>query len=85
MRSFCVRPERLRVVVGSDLRGDDGLNLLRGTLLSAVCLGAEIHQTIMLESGRKLICVDQSRDQAIPSAGCAVVIAFRPSDCIITT
>jgi putative spermidine/putrescine transport system ATP-binding protein/putrescine transport system ATP-binding protein len=84
MRSFCVRPERLRVVAG-ELRGDDGLNRLRGTLLSAVCLGAEIHQTVMLESGRKVICVDQNRDQAIPSAGSAVVIAFRPSDCIVTT
>jgi len=83
MRFFCVRPERLRIVAG-DLRVDDGLNLLRGTLVSAVCLGAEIHQTVMLESGRKLVGIDHDRDQAIPSTGTPIAITFRPADCIFT-
>jgi putative spermidine/putrescine transport system ATP-binding protein/putrescine transport system ATP-binding protein len=80
---FCVRPERLRIVAADEPVGD-GLNVLRGTLVSAVYLGSEIHHAVRLDSGRTVICVEQNRDQPLPAAGAALRIAFRPADCILT-
>jgi ABC-type Fe3+/spermidine/putrescine transport system ATPase subunit len=80
---FCVRPERL-LIVDADTPVEEGLNVVGGTLTSAVHLGPEIHHAVTPESGRTLICVEQSRDQAIPPAGARVSIAFRPADCIVT-
>jgi putative spermidine/putrescine transport system ATP-binding protein/putrescine transport system ATP-binding protein len=80
---FCVRPERLRILCADEPVGD-GLNVLRGTLVSAVYLGSEIHHAVRLDSGRTVICVEQNRDQPLPAAGAALRIAFRPADCILT-
>ena len=82
-KSFCVRPERLRILAGDPL-AEEGLNLLRGTLLSTTCLGSEIHHAVALESGRTVICIEQNRDQAIPAQGTPLSVAFRPADCIFT-
>jgi ABC-type Fe3+/spermidine/putrescine transport system ATPase subunit len=81
--SFCVRPERLRILA-EDLPAEEGMNLVQGTLLHVACLGSEIHHAVTLESGRTLICVEQNRDQAIPAAGASLRLAFRPADCIFT-
>jgi ABC-type Fe3+/spermidine/putrescine transport system ATPase subunit len=80
---FCVRPERLRILHAGE-RTDEALNILCGTLTSAVHLGPEIHHAVTLESGRTLVCVEQNRDQPIPPAGARISIAFRPADCILT-
>jgi putative spermidine/putrescine transport system ATP-binding protein/putrescine transport system ATP-binding protein len=80
---FCVRPERLRILPADEPAGE-GLNLVQGTLVSAAYLGAEIHHAVVLASGRTVICVEQNRDQAIPAAGTACRIVFRPADCILT-
>ena len=79
---FCVRPERLRILDAGE-SVDDGLNVLGGTLASAVHLGPEVHHAVTLESGRTIICVEQNRDQPIPAAGARISIAFRPADCIV--
>lgn len=81
--SFCVRPERLRIVA-SELAVEEGLNVLQATLLTATCLGSEIHHAVALESGRTLICVEQNRGQPIPSPGTLLRIVFHPMDCIFT-
>ena len=81
--SFCVRPERLRILA-EGLPADEGMNLVQGTLLHVACLGSEIHHAVTLESGRTLICVEQNRDQTIPAAGTRLRLAFRPTDCIFT-
>ena len=80
---FCVRPERLRILSAEE-HVDDAVNVVSGTLTSAVHLGPEIHHAVMLESGRTIVCVEQNRDQPIPDAGTRVRITFRPSDCILT-
>ena len=80
---FCVRPERLRILPADEPAGE-GLNLVQGTLVSAAYLGSEIHHAVVLASGRTVICVEQNRDQAIPAAGTACRIVFRPADCILT-
>ena len=79
---FCVRPERLRILAAEEPAAE-GLNLVQGTLVSAAYLGSEIHHAILLGSGRTVICVEQNRDQAIPVAGTALRIGFRPADCIL--
>jgi putative spermidine/putrescine transport system ATP-binding protein/putrescine transport system ATP-binding protein len=80
---FCVRPERLRILDAGE-SVEDGLNVMGGTLASAVHLGPEIHHAVTLESGRTIICVEQNRDQPVPAAGARISIAFRPADCIVT-
>ncbi len=80
---FCVRPERLRIVA-TDEPLADGLNTLRGTLASAAYLGSEIHYAVRLDSGRTVVCVEQSRDQALPAVGTELRVVFRPGDCILT-
>ena len=80
--AFCVRPERLRIA-GVDEPIADGLNAMRGTLVSAAYLGSEIHHAVRLDSGRTVICVEQNRDQALPAAGTPLQIVFRPTDCIV--
>ncbi|HLX30228.1 MAG TPA: ABC transporter ATP-binding protein [Casimicrobiaceae bacterium] len=80
---FCVRPERLRMLL-ADEPVDDGVNIVDGTLAAAVHLGPEIHHAVTLESGRTIICIEQNRDQPIPAAGTRIRLAFRPSDCIVT-
>jgi putative spermidine/putrescine transport system ATP-binding protein/putrescine transport system ATP-binding protein len=80
-KAFCVRPERLRIVPG-DLSAGARLNRIQGALISATCLGSEIHHAVALNSGRMLICIEQNRDQDIPAPGSPVSIVFRPADCI---
>jgi hypothetical protein len=80
---FCVRPERLRILPADEPVGD-GLNLVFGTLVSAVYLGSEIHLAVALDSGRTIVCVEQNRDQTLPPAGTRIRLAFRPMDCILT-
>jgi len=79
----CVRPERLRILAAGEA-AEDGLNVLRGTLVSAAYLGSEIHHAIRLASGRTIVCVEQNRDQALPAVGTELRIGFRPRDCILT-
>jgi ABC-type Fe3+/spermidine/putrescine transport system ATPase subunit len=79
---FCVRPERLRILTATEAAAE-GLNRVQGTLVSAAYLGSEIHYAILLGSGRTVICVEQNRDQAIPAAGSALCIGFRPADCML--
>jgi putative spermidine/putrescine transport system ATP-binding protein/putrescine transport system ATP-binding protein len=83
VRQCCVRPERLRIL-GADEPLEDGLNVLRGTLVSAAYLGSEIHHAIRLASGHTIVCVEQNRDQALPGSGTELRIVFRPRDCILT-
>ena len=80
---FCVRPERLRILAPDEAVAD-GLNLVQGTLVSAVYLGSEIHHAVKLASGRTVICIEQNLDQALPAAGTELRIVFRPADCILT-
>jgi len=82
---ICIRPERIRTYRhGEKVRGVDGnVNRLTGTIVNIAHLGADIHQVVKINNGRRILVTEQFVGQNLEQAGEEVTIIFRPEDVII--
>jgi ABC-type Fe3+/spermidine/putrescine transport system ATPase subunit len=77
-----IRPERLVLISRDDPAAST--NLLEGKVADVVHLGSEIHVSVTLESGYRVLVVQQDRGHTLPTRGDKVLLSFRPTDgCVI--
>jgi putative spermidine/putrescine transport system ATP-binding protein/putrescine transport system ATP-binding protein len=83
---LCVRPERIAVVDGcaaDPVSADPNLNGLRGTVMDAAPLGADVHVFVQLDSGKRMSVIEKNLGQPMRQAGQSITLRFGPDDCIV--
>jgi putative spermidine/putrescine transport system ATP-binding protein/putrescine transport system ATP-binding protein len=82
----CVRPERIAVVDSTPAGRQSGYdNVLKGTVVDAAPLAADIHLLIALDSQQRVTVVEKNLGQPIRPRGSAVALCFNADDCLIVT
>ena len=74
-----VRPEKLRIVQASDDAGD---NLMPMTMRRRSFMGSSVDLAVEDPAGSEILLKLSATSTDVPAAGDAIVVAFRPEDCL---
>jgi putative spermidine/putrescine transport system ATP-binding protein/putrescine transport system ATP-binding protein len=80
----CVRPER--IVILDSISGANPVkyeNVVNGTVTDSSALAADVHLTVKLESGQRMIVVEKNLGQAARTKGTMVSLSFSAHDCVV--
>ena len=84
MYDVCIRPERIRTDENqNDRQQSEFFNELQGIVRDVAHLGADVHTLVELPNGIMITVSQQFTGQQLGQHGEKVVLAFRPSDCIV--
>ncbi len=74
-----LRPERLRILAAPE----DGLNLLRGTVMSLAYQGESVLVQVVLAGGARIAVRTGAAASALPAEGAAVLLGLAPEDTVL--
>ena len=74
-----VRPEKLRIVQASDDAGD---NVMPMTMRRRSFMGSSVDLAVEDPAGSEILLKLSATSTDVPAAGDAIVVAFRPEDCL---
>jgi len=78
-----VRPERIELLNPAQPAPDSDGNLLQGVVARTMFMGGDIHLTVQVEPGLKLLVVSKNGRSPPPALGTRVTLSVNPQDCIV--
>jgi ABC-type Fe3+/spermidine/putrescine transport system ATPase subunit len=82
----CVRQERILVARSTQTPSDETdqrTNIIRGTVIEAALLGADVHLVVEIGQEQRIGLIEKNVGQTVEVAGEAVSVTFGPNDCIV--
>jgi ABC-type Fe3+/spermidine/putrescine transport system ATPase subunit len=82
----CVRQERILVARSTQTPSDETgprTNAIRGTVIEAALLGADVHLIVEIGQGQRIGLIEKNVGKPVEEAGEIVKVTFGPNDCIV--